>query len=95
MDRGIENSDFWILLILASYDFCTVTVLYDLREKMGTKMDSLRDILTACIEPHSKYLLVSRGLGSSNENCRHLHLKMLHDTVTHFSPGLFSIEMGG
>ena len=72
MDRGIENSDVWILLILESYDFCTVTVLCDLREKMGTKMVSLRDVLTACIEPDSKYLLVIQGLDSSNEHFRHL-----------------------
>jgi len=58
LDRGIENSDVWILLILESYDFYTVTVLCDLREKMGTKMVSLRDVLTAGIETDSKYLLV-------------------------------------
>ena len=41
-------------------------------EKMGTKMVSLRDVLTACIDPDSKYLFVSQGLDSSNEHFRHL-----------------------
>ena len=37
LDRGIENSEVWILPILESYDFYTVTVLYDLRGKNGDK----------------------------------------------------------